>query len=155
MAVHVSTTGTQTRAPSDPLPLSDLTSIENDHSVLLSVDGALLRSPHAARRLAYIKASKPHGMLYVGVTAHLAARVDQHRRDVGPAFCRRYGIKTPVLAEPHDDIAAAIAREKALKAWPGVEDPADRGEQPGLARPLRDARLAAGDPSFRWGDGRG
>ncbi|PTS76531.1 excinuclease ABC subunit C [Sphingomonas sp. HMWF008] len=65
----------------------------------------------------YIMASKPHGMLYIGVTAHLAARVDQHRRDVGSAFCRRYGIHMLVLAEWHDDIESAIAREKALKAW--------------------------------------
>jgi putative endonuclease len=78
-------------------------------------------------------------MLYVGVTAHLAQRVDQHRRDVGSAYCRRYGIKTLVLAELHDEIEFAIAREKALKAWkrdrkieliesfiPGWEDLFDR-----------------------------
>ena len=65
----------------------------------------------------YIMASKRCGMLYIGVTANLAARVDQHRRDTGSAFCRRYGIKTLVLAEPHDSIELAIAREKALKAW--------------------------------------
>lgn len=65
----------------------------------------------------YIMASKARGMLYIGVTAHLAARVDQHRRDVGSAYCRRYGIHTLVLAEWHDDIGSAIAREKALKAW--------------------------------------
>jgi putative endonuclease len=65
----------------------------------------------------YIMASKPRGMLYVGVTAYLAERVDQHRRDVGSEYCRRYGIKTLVLAEPHDEIEYAIAREKALKAW--------------------------------------
>ncbi|PVE59040.1 excinuclease ABC subunit C [Arthrobacter sp. TPD3018] len=65
----------------------------------------------------YIMASKPHGMLYSGVTAHLAARVDQHRRDVGSAFCRRYGVRTLVYAEPYDRIEDAIAREKALKAW--------------------------------------
>jgi putative endonuclease len=65
----------------------------------------------------YIMASKPRGMLYVGVTAYLAERVDQHRRDVGSAYCRRYGIKTLVLAEPHDEIENAIAREKMLKAW--------------------------------------
>jgi predicted GIY-YIG superfamily endonuclease len=34
----------------------------------------------------YIMASRRDGMLYVGVTAHLAARVDQHRRDRGPAI---------------------------------------------------------------------
>ena len=62
-------------------------------------------------------ASRPHGMLYVGVTAHLAARVDQHRRDLGSAFCRRYGIRTLVLADPHATIQDAIAREKQLKRW--------------------------------------
>ena len=35
----------------------------------------------------------------------------------GRPNCRRYGIKTLVLAEPHDEIEFAIAREKALKAW--------------------------------------
>ena len=65
----------------------------------------------------YIMASKQHGMLYIGVTAYLAQRVDQHRRDVGSAYCRRYGIRMLVLAEWHDDIETAIAREKALKAW--------------------------------------
>lgn len=62
-------------------------------------------------------ASKPRGMLYIGVTAFLAERVTQHREDRGSAFCRKYGIKTLVLAEPHEDIAFAIAREKQLKAW--------------------------------------
>ena len=57
------------------------------------------------------------GTLYIGVTAHLAARVDQHRRDVGSRFCRRYGLHTLVYAERHDTIEQAIAREKALKAW--------------------------------------
>ena len=65
----------------------------------------------------YIMASKPRGMFYIGVTAHLSERIDQHRRDAGSAFCRRYGIKTLVLAEPHASIIEAIAREKALKAW--------------------------------------
>ena len=65
----------------------------------------------------YIMASKPRGMLYVGVTAYLAERVDRHRRDVGSAYCRRYGIKTLVLVEPHDEIEYAIAREKAPTAW--------------------------------------
>ena len=62
-------------------------------------------------------ASKSRGMLYIGVTAYLAERVDQHRRDVGSAYCRRYGIHMLVLAEWHDNIDSAIAREKALKAW--------------------------------------
>lgn len=65
----------------------------------------------------YIMASKPRGMLYIGVTAYLAERVDQHRRDVGSAYCRRYGIRMLVLAEWHDSIEDAIVREKRLKDW--------------------------------------
>lgn len=65
----------------------------------------------------YILTNKPSGVLYVGVTSHLAARMMQHRAGTGSAFCRKYGIKRLVLIEPHDTIAEAIAREKALKAW--------------------------------------
>ena len=65
----------------------------------------------------YILTNKPRGVLYVGVTADLAARMMQHRAETGSAFCRRYGIKRLILAERHDAIEATIAREKALKAW--------------------------------------
>jgi putative endonuclease len=65
----------------------------------------------------YIMTNKPHGVLYVGVTANLVARVLQHREDHGSSFCRRYGLKMLVLAEPHARIEDAIAREKRLKAW--------------------------------------
>ena len=65
----------------------------------------------------YIMTNKPRGILYTGVTAQLAPRIDQHRHDRGSAFCRRYGLKLLVLAEAHDSIEQAIAREKQLKAW--------------------------------------
>ncbi|WP_311268375.1 GIY-YIG nuclease family protein [Sphingobium sp. WCS2017Hpa-17] len=65
----------------------------------------------------YIMTNKPHGVLYIGVTADLAARVLQHRNGTGSTFCKKYGLARLVLAEPHDDIMLAIAREKALKAW--------------------------------------
>jgi putative endonuclease len=65
----------------------------------------------------YIVTNKPRGVLYTGVTSDLAARMMQHRAGTGSAFCRRYGIKRLVLAERHDEIEYAIAREKALKAW--------------------------------------
>lgn len=65
----------------------------------------------------YIMTNKPRGLPYIGVCADLAVRVDQHRRDVGSAFCRKYGLKTLVHAEWHDTIEDAIRREKALKAW--------------------------------------
>ncbi len=65
----------------------------------------------------YILTNKPNGVLYIGVTSDLAARMAQHRAGTGSSFCRRYGLKRLVLAEPHGSIEDAIAREKALKAW--------------------------------------
>ncbi|HEX7819356.1 MAG TPA: GIY-YIG nuclease family protein [Sphingobium sp.] len=65
----------------------------------------------------YIMTNNPRGVLYVGVTANLAARIERHRNGAGSAFCTRYNLTRLVLAEPHDEIVSAIAREKALKAW--------------------------------------
>lgn len=65
----------------------------------------------------YIMTNRAHGVLYIGVTRHLAARVDQHRRGTGSDFCRRYRLTRLVLAEPHETIVEAIAREKQLKDW--------------------------------------
>ena len=65
----------------------------------------------------YIMTNKARGVLYIGVTADLAARVAQHQNGTGSIFCKKYGLTQLVLAEHHDDIMFAIAREKALKAW--------------------------------------
>lgn len=65
----------------------------------------------------YILTNKPNGVLYVGVTANLAARVAQHRRGEGSAFCRRWGLDRLVYAEAFPTMEAAIAREKVLKKW--------------------------------------
>ena len=65
----------------------------------------------------YIMTDKQGGVLYTGVTADLAARVAQHRAGEGSAFCRRYGLRRLVLAEPYPTIDEAIAREKAMKEW--------------------------------------
>ncbi|PZU16662.1 MAG: excinuclease ABC subunit C [Citromicrobium sp.] len=64
----------------------------------------------------YIPTHKREGVLYIGVTSDLAARLHQHRTGTGSAFCRRYGLARLVHAERHDDIHCAIAREKAMKA---------------------------------------
>ena len=59
--------------------------------------------------------NRQRGVLYIGVTSNLAARVLQHRSGEGSAFCRRYKLTRLVLAEQHDSIDEAIAREKAWK----------------------------------------
>ncbi|WP_081570361.1 GIY-YIG nuclease family protein [Sphingobium herbicidovorans] len=68
------------------------------------------------RSWTYIMTNKPRGVLYIGVTSNLAVRVDQHRRGVGSVFCSKYNLRCLVLAEEHQRIDDAIAREKALKA---------------------------------------
>jgi putative endonuclease len=56
------------------------------------------------------------GAIYTGVTANLGARIFEHRRNP-QGFVARYGLKRLVMAERHEEIEAAIAREKALKKW--------------------------------------
>ena len=65
----------------------------------------------------YIMTNKARGVLYIGVTSDLPARVQQHRIGEGSEFCRRYKLTRLVHVERHGTIAEAIAREKALKAW--------------------------------------
>ena len=57
------------------------------------------------------------GVLYIGVTADLPARVAQHHAGEGSAFCRRYNLRRLVLAEHHAGMEDAIRREKLLKTW--------------------------------------
>ncbi len=65
----------------------------------------------------YILASRPNGILYVGVSSDLPRRIAQHRAGDIPGFTTKYGVKMLVYFERHDDILAAIAREKAIKEW--------------------------------------
>jgi putative endonuclease len=65
----------------------------------------------------YILTNRRNGVLYIGVTSDIAARMMQHRAGKGSAFCRRYNCTILVLAEAHESIDYAITREKALKAW--------------------------------------
>lgn len=65
----------------------------------------------------YILASRRHGTLYVGVTSDLVGRVWQHRQGRCNGFTARYGVHLLVWFEPHDTMAQAIVREKALKHW--------------------------------------
>jgi putative endonuclease len=65
----------------------------------------------------YNLTNRKRGVLYIGVTADIAARMVQHRKGEGSEFCRDYAITRLVYVEQHDDIEDAIAREKALKKW--------------------------------------
>ena len=65
----------------------------------------------------YILASKPHGVLYVGVTSNLLQRVWQHKNDLAPGFTQRYGVHNLVWYEVHETMESAITREKRIKDW--------------------------------------
>ena len=64
----------------------------------------------------YILASGRNGTLYTGVTSDLIARVCQHRAGMTPGFASHYGCKRLVYFEMHEEMTAAITREKQIKA---------------------------------------
>ena len=65
----------------------------------------------------YILSSKPNGTLYTGVTSNLLKRVYEHKNDVIDGFTKKYQVHDLVYFEPHDDMSAAIIREKQIKVW--------------------------------------
>ena len=65
----------------------------------------------------YIMASQRNGTLYIGVSSDLVKRVWEHKSDLVEGFTRQYGVHTLVWYEVHEEMSAAIAREKALKEW--------------------------------------
>lgn len=65
----------------------------------------------------YIMASRRNGTLYLGVTTNLPQRAHQHREGVTEGFSQKYGCRHLVWYEQHQEIGAAIAREKELKKW--------------------------------------
>jgi putative endonuclease len=44
-------------------------------------------------------------------------RVYEHRNKLVPGFTSRYGVTRLVWFQTHDDVRAAIAREKEMKKW--------------------------------------
>ncbi|WP_374283549.1 GIY-YIG nuclease family protein [Novosphingobium sp.] len=65
----------------------------------------------------YIMANRYRGTIYVGVTADLPARIEQHRQGTGSDFCARHQLDRLVWAEVGDRIEDCIAHEKRLKRW--------------------------------------
>ncbi len=65
----------------------------------------------------YILASKPNGVLYVGVTSDLEGRMAEHAQCLIAGFTQRYGVKWLVYYEFYESMELAIRREKRLKEW--------------------------------------
>lgn len=65
----------------------------------------------------YMMANRKQGAIYTGVTSDLIKRVWQHREGRFKGFTQKYGCKTLVWFETHDEITGAIKREKSLKSY--------------------------------------
>jgi putative endonuclease len=65
----------------------------------------------------YILASQRNGTLYIGVTSDLVKRVWEHQSDFVEGFTKKYKVHHLVWYEVHDNMEAAINREKQLKEW--------------------------------------
>jgi putative endonuclease len=65
----------------------------------------------------YILASQRNGTLYTGVTSDLIKRVWEHKNDQAEGFTQKYAVHLLVYFEQHDDMNAAITREKQIKKW--------------------------------------
>jgi len=64
----------------------------------------------------YIMTNKYNTVLYTGVTNNILRRVQEHKDKKGGKFTKKYNICKLVYLEMTDDINAAIAREKQIKA---------------------------------------
>ena len=64
----------------------------------------------------YIMTNRANGVLYIGVTSNLIARVWQHREKRLDGFSSRYNLTQLVWYELHFTMESAILREKQLKA---------------------------------------
>ena len=71
----------------------------------------------------YILASGRSGTLYAGVTSDPIARVGLRKSDVVAGFTKKYRVHILVWLEQHATMAAATARERAIKGTEAaVED---------------------------------
>ena len=64
----------------------------------------------------YIMTTMTNTALYTGVTNDLQRRVLEHRSDKGSIFTKKYMLYKLVYYESGENISAALAREKQIKA---------------------------------------
>lgn len=64
----------------------------------------------------YLMTNKHNTVIYTGVTSNLQKRAYEHRESLVDGFTKKYNIKKLLYYEVADNIEAAIAREKQIKA---------------------------------------
>jgi predicted GIY-YIG superfamily endonuclease len=85
----------------------------------------------------YLLASRKHGTLYLGVTNDLVRRIYEHKSRATGGFTTKYGVNRLVWFEVHQDVTAAITREKGDQEMATrVETKSHRARKSGLARSL-------------------
>ena len=62
-------------------------------------------------------ASKPRGVIYVGVTSDIAGRAWEHRERVIEGFTRKYWVDRLAYFECHSEPDVAQRREYPMKRW--------------------------------------
>ena len=65
----------------------------------------------------YLLASRPNGVIYLGVTSDIVKRVWQHKNAFVDGFSKKYKVHDLVWFEPHSSMESAIMREKRIKKW--------------------------------------
>lgn len=65
----------------------------------------------------YLLSSRPHGILYVGMTRDLRRRVWEHKIKAVAGFTPKYGVDRLVWFEAHALLESAFARERQIKGW--------------------------------------
>jgi len=65
----------------------------------------------------YLLASRPDGVIYLGVTSDIVKRVWQHKNSFVDGFTKKYHVHNLVWFEPHQGMESAILREKRIKKW--------------------------------------
>src|SRR5690606_18055167 len=66
----------------------------------------------------YIITNKPNGVLYVGVTDDIEARVEEHKNKLFKnSFTAKFNCDKLVYFEEYDNGTEAVNREKQLKKW--------------------------------------
>ena len=69
-----------------------------------------------AQYYVYMMTNQKH-TLYTGVTNNLLRRVYEHKHKLIEGFTKRYNLTWLAYYETTEDVGAAIAREKQIKAW--------------------------------------
>lgn len=65
----------------------------------------------------YILTNTYKTTFYVGATANLKKRLEEHYEETASKFTKKYNLKDLIYFEEFTDINQAIAREKQLKNW--------------------------------------